>query len=305
MRDPAEGGETMVTTLQEKTLAYVSSLTGDTTGVEVIIKVYGDLFQLWQRYEEGGSNLGSSDLTRFFSHFNRCEPLADFMDIGPRMESIEQKLRGIPVFGTRCLDFKPDSIIGVLDYHLSDERCEHIILAVPYTSIDSILSDQASLSSPSNPDRIAIIPQRFTSTRLRKSYDTLAYPTTSIFHSLFTDPPHHKVRKKHTRSPPPVAPAPPPAANVPKLRIRGGLAKLRDRSVSPPRPGPLLRAPSPPPAFGHSGSGAPAMGMSMGTGMVGPVKWGPMQVARVQPPGRVEFQRGMADGGGIPSLRWP
>lgn len=94
----------MVTTLQEKTLSYISSLTGDTTNVEVIIKVYGDLFQLWQRYEEGGSNLGSSDLTRFFSHFNRCEPLVDFMDIGPRMETIEQKLRGTSLFGTRRLE---------------------------------------------------------------------------------------------------------------------------------------------------------------------------------------------------------
>jgi hypothetical protein len=95
MRDPAEGGETMVTTLQEKTLEYVSSLTGDAAGVEVIVKLYGDLFQLWQRYEEAGSNLGSSDLTRFFSHFNRCDPLVDFVDIGPRKESIEKKLSGI------------------------------------------------------------------------------------------------------------------------------------------------------------------------------------------------------------------
>jgi len=85
----------MVSTLREKTLEHVSSLTGDSTGIEVIVKIYGDLFQLWQRYEEAGSNLGSSDLTRFFSHFNRCEPLIDFMDIGPRRESIEKKLSGI------------------------------------------------------------------------------------------------------------------------------------------------------------------------------------------------------------------
>lgn len=84
----------MVTTLQDKTLEYVSSVAGDANGVEVIVKVYGDLFQLWQRYEEVGAGLGSSDLTRFFSHFNRCEPLVDFVDIGPRKESIETKLHG-------------------------------------------------------------------------------------------------------------------------------------------------------------------------------------------------------------------
>jgi hypothetical protein len=84
----------MVSTLQEKTLEYVSSLVGDKSGMEVIVKIYGDLFKLWQRYEEVGSNLGSSDLTRFFSHFNRSEPLADFMDIGQRKESIEKKLSG-------------------------------------------------------------------------------------------------------------------------------------------------------------------------------------------------------------------
>ena len=193
-------------------------------------------------------------------------------------------------------------ITGVLGYYLPDDRCEHIILAVPYTSIDPILSEQASLlSSPSSPDRITIIPQRFTSTRLRKSYDSLSYPTTTIFDALFTEPPHPKVRKKHTRSPPPSAPVPPPAANVPRVRIRGGQAKIRERSVSPPRPGPLLRAPSPPVAFGHSAVSPPGLGLTMGTGMIGPVKWGPMQLARMPPP----FQRGVMEGAGIPSLRWP
>lgn len=89
----------MVSTLQEKTLEYVASLTGDSAGVEVIVKIYGDLFQLWQRYEEAGSNLGSSDLTRFFSHFNRSEPLVDFMDIGSRKESIEKKMSGVAPVG--------------------------------------------------------------------------------------------------------------------------------------------------------------------------------------------------------------
>jgi hypothetical protein len=100
IREPADGGENMVSTLQEKTLEYVSSVTGDSAGIEVIVKIYGDLFQLWQRYEEAGSNLGSSDLTRFFSHFNRCEPLVDFMDIGPRKESIEKKLCGMPLLSS-------------------------------------------------------------------------------------------------------------------------------------------------------------------------------------------------------------
>jgi hypothetical protein len=199
----------------------------------------------------------------------------------------------------------PDKSVGVLGYYLSDERCEHIILAVPYASIDPILSDHASESSPSSPDRITIIPQRFTSTRLRKSYGSLSYQTTAIFESLFTEPPHPKVRKKHTRSPPPTAPVPPPAANVPKVRIKSGQAKGLDCSVSPPRPGPILRVPSPPVAFGHSGSGTPALTMPMGNGMVGPVKWAPMQVARMQASLRGEFQRNMMDGGGIPSLRWP
>lgn len=195
--------------------------------------------------------------------------------------------------------------LGVLDYYLPDERCEHIILAVPYASIDPILSDHTSASSPNSLDRIAIIPQRFTSTRLRKSYESLPYPTTAIFDSLFAEPPHPKVRKKHTRSPPPSAPVPPPAANVPKLRIRGGQAKLRDRSQSPARPGPILRAPSPPASFGHPGAIMPQMGMPMGSGMVGPVKWAPMQVARMQPPLRNDFSRSMMDSGGVPSLRWP
>lgn len=200
---------------------------------------------------------------------------------------------------------RTDEAVGVLAYYLPDDRCEHVILAVPYASIDPILSNQAISSSPSNPDRITIIPQRFTTTRQRKSYDSLAYPTTNLFHSLFTEPPNPKVRRKHTRSPPPTAPVPPPAANVPKLRIRGGLAKLRDRSASPPRPGPLLRAPSPPPAFGASGIGMSPSGMQVGSGMMGPVKWGPMPVARMQPPSRNGLQRGMIEGGGVPSLRWP
>lgn len=298
----------MVSALQEKTFEYIESLSSDNAGAEVIVKVYGDLFQLWQRYEETDSNLGSSDLTRFFSHFNRSEPLVDFIDIGPRKESIEKKLSGsstptkLPHFRRSMLDnSRSDRFIGVLGYYLPDERCEHILLAVPFASIDPILSEHGSLSSPDNPDRITIIPPPFTSTRIRKSYDSLSYPTTSIFDSLFAEPPHPKVRKKHTRSPPPSAPVPPPAANVPKLRIRGGQAKIHERGLSPPRHVPFLRAPSPPMAFGHSGTGVPSLGMPL----MGPGKWTPMQLARMQQPTRTEFQRGMIEGGGVPSLRWP
>jgi hypothetical protein len=297
----------MVSALQEKTFEYIESLPGDNAGAEVIVKVYGDLFQLWQRYEETDSNLGSSDLTRFFSHFNRSEPLVDFIDIGPRKESIEKKLSGMSTLTSFISGeaswriHRPDRFTGVLGYYLPDERCEHILLAVPYASIDPILSDHGSLCSPDNPDRITIIPPPFTSTRTRKSYDSLSYPTTSIFDSLFAEPPHPQVRKKHTRSPPPSAPVPPPAANVPKLRIRGGPAKIHERGPSPPRHVPFLRAPSPPMAFGHSGTGAPALGMPL----MGPGKWTPMQLARMQQTTRSEFHRGMIEGGGMPSLRWP
>jgi hypothetical protein len=84
----------MVSVLQEKVLEYLATIMDDVDGIQVIVKVYGDLFKLWQKYEEGGSKLGSSDLTRFFSHFNRSDALVDFMDIGPRKESIERKLSG-------------------------------------------------------------------------------------------------------------------------------------------------------------------------------------------------------------------
>jgi hypothetical protein len=93
----------MVSALQENTHEYLSSLMDDVSGVEVIVKIYGDLFKMWQRYEEEGSSLGSSDLTRFFSHFNRTEPLVDFMDIGPRKESIVKKLSGMFSFPSSSL----------------------------------------------------------------------------------------------------------------------------------------------------------------------------------------------------------
>jgi hypothetical protein len=176
---------------------------------------------------------------------------------------------------------------------------------VPYASIDPILSEHASISSPDNPNRITIIPPRFTTTRIRKAYDSLSYPTTSMFDFLFAEPPHPKARKKHTRSPPPTVPMPPPATNVPKLRIRGGQVKIHDGSMSPPRPGLALRAPSPLATFGHSGTGTPAMGMPIGGVMAGAGKWAPLQVARMQQPPRNEFQRNMMETGGLPSLRWP
>ncbi|PSS23399.1 hypothetical protein M430DRAFT_17319 [Amorphotheca resinae ATCC 22711] len=277
IHEPVEGGEGMVSALQENTHEYLSSLMDDVSGVEVIVKIYGDLFKMWQRYEEEGSSLGSSDLTRFFSHFNRTEPLVDFMDIGPRKESIVKKLS------------------GVLGHYLTDSRCEHVLLAAPYASIDPIVSPHTTTLSPT-PNRLTIIPPPSPSSRTRKPYDSLPYPTTNLFDSLFIHPPHPKTRKKHSKSPPPpAAPAPPPAtANVPKLRIRGAKAHERREEPSPVRPGPLLRAPSPPP--GYAG---PAMGMGMGG-----QKWGPMQVARV-PHGRNEYPRGVMEGPGVPVLRWP
>lgn len=69
----------------------------DSTNVQVNVKIYGDLFKLWRMYEAAGSNLGSSDLTRFFSHFNRFDSLVDFVDFGPRKGSIERKLSGTTV----------------------------------------------------------------------------------------------------------------------------------------------------------------------------------------------------------------
>jgi hypothetical protein len=81
--------------------------------------------------------------------------------------------------------------------------------------------------------------------------------------------------------------------------------KIHERSVSPARPGPPLRVPSPLAAFGHSGTGTPAMGMHMGGVMAGPGNWAPLQVARMQQPPRNDFQRSMMETGGLPSLRWP
>jgi len=96
-RDPASGGEKIAGEIVEKVREFIKkdSLVDESAHVQVIVKVYGDLFKLWRTYEAAGSNLGSSDLTRFFSHFNRKDSLVDFVDFGPRRGSIEKKLSGI------------------------------------------------------------------------------------------------------------------------------------------------------------------------------------------------------------------
>ena len=94
--DPATGGEKIAVELISKVTSYVQPLLESPSSVQVIVKIYGDLFKLWRTYEAAGSNLASSDLTRFFSHFNRKDSLVDFVDFGPRKGSIERKLSGIP-----------------------------------------------------------------------------------------------------------------------------------------------------------------------------------------------------------------
>ena len=66
----------------------------DSSGIQIIVKIYGDLFKLFKTYEAAGVELGPMGLTRFFSHFNRRDPLVDFVDIGPRRGCIERKLSG-------------------------------------------------------------------------------------------------------------------------------------------------------------------------------------------------------------------
>lgn len=80
--------------LISKITSYIQPVLESPSSVQVIVKIYGDLFKLWRTYEAAGSNLGSSDLTRFFSHFNRKDSLVDFVDFGPRKGSIERKLSG-------------------------------------------------------------------------------------------------------------------------------------------------------------------------------------------------------------------
>jgi len=94
MSDPATGGEKIATEIISKISAFIEPTLDDPKSVQVIVKIYGDLFKLWRTYEATGSNLGSSDLTRFFSHFNRKDALVDFVDFGPRKGSIERKLSG-------------------------------------------------------------------------------------------------------------------------------------------------------------------------------------------------------------------
>ena len=94
-RYPASGGEKIATELVHKVSSYLKDVLDDTTNVQIIIKIYGDLFKLWRTYEAAGCCLGTMDLTRFFSHFNRKDALIDFVDFGPRKGSIERKLSGM------------------------------------------------------------------------------------------------------------------------------------------------------------------------------------------------------------------
>ena len=95
MADPASGGEKIATELVDKVSSYLKNVLDDIRNVQIIVKIYGDLFNLWRTYEAAGSELGSMDLTRFFSHFNRKDALIDFVDFGPRKGSIERKLSGM------------------------------------------------------------------------------------------------------------------------------------------------------------------------------------------------------------------
>jgi hypothetical protein len=96
-RDPASGGEKIAGEIVDKVKEFINKdgMIEDSANVQVVVKIYGDLFKLWRTYELTGSNLGSSDLTRFFSHLNRKDSLVDFVDFGPRKESIEKKLSGM------------------------------------------------------------------------------------------------------------------------------------------------------------------------------------------------------------------
>jgi len=95
MADPPSGGEKIATELAERVSSYLKDVLDDATNVQIVVKIYGDLFKLWRTYEAAGSGLGAMDLTRFFSHFNRKDALIDFVDFGPRKGSIERKLSGM------------------------------------------------------------------------------------------------------------------------------------------------------------------------------------------------------------------
>jgi len=205
--DPANGGEKIAVELISKVTSYIQSILELSSNVQVIVKIYGDLFKLWRAYEAAGINLGSSDLTRFFSHFNRKDSLVDFVDFGPRKGSIERKLSGI------------------LGHHLSDDRVEHIILGSPHTSLPTILAPHdALLYTSDQKSRLSLL----TVQPNPKDWADLGYTITSHFDSFFypalpasSAASSNKQVKVHSKSkPPPAAPVPPQAANVPRLRIR-------------------------------------------------------------------------------------
>lgn len=233
--DPATGGEKIAVELISKITSFIQPILESSSNVQVIVKIYGDLFKLWRTYEAAGSNLGSSDLTRFFSHFNRKDSLIDFVDFGPRKGSIERKLS------------------GVLGHYLTDERIEHILLGSPHTSIPPILSPHDTLLyTADQKSRLTLL----TTNPNPKDWSDFGYKTTSHFDSLFASPqsiaqssaaPSSSSKAPSTQAPlrthskhklpPPTAPAPPQAANVPRLRIRQDMDPRQRGPVSSYPPG--------------------------------------------------------------------
>jgi hypothetical protein len=261
--------------LISKVTSFVQSILESSSNVQVIVKIYGDLFKLWRTYEAAGSNLGSSDLTRFFSHFNRKDSLVDFVDFGPRKGSIERKLSGmsLPSSPFESLEMTLSLIhrTGVLGHYLTDERIEHILLGSPHTSIPPILSPHDShLYTTDQKSRLTLL----TTQPNPKDWSDFGYKTTAHFDSLFvslasltqsttsgpstakTPSTQAPLRTHSKHKPPPVAPVPPQAANVPRLRIR------QDMAMADPRRGDERRGPvnSYPPGAANPGPFAPIQG---------------------------------------------
>jgi hypothetical protein len=144
---------------------------------------------------------------------------------------------------------------GILGHHLADERVEHILFGSPHTSLPSILSPHdALLYTTDQKARLSLL----TAQPNPKDWDDLGCKTTSHFDSLFSSPSQAshvasstaktpqsqtpvRVHSKH--KPPPAAPVPPQAANVPRLRIRKDLDMSPERIRDPRSRGEERRAP--------------------------------------------------------------
>ncbi|KAG9243223.1 hypothetical protein BJ878DRAFT_130199 [Calycina marina] len=133
LSDSPTGGEKIASALVEKVSSYLENILDDCHNIQIIVKIYGDLFKLWRKYESAGVELGNMDLTRFFSHFNRQDALIDFVDLGPRTQAIERKLS------------------GVLSHFLLDDRTEHILFAAPHQNIPPILAPLDVTSDTAQP----------------------------------------------------------------------------------------------------------------------------------------------------------